>query len=139
MSMVPNKDYLDGYNDCVKETDRYHVDVMHLFVRVVEAHCDKESLTRSGLKDEVADYLLDGYRCLVEKHSGEHRVSGHVEAEAKTRVEELEDMLKRVLHAHKRFQSQHEREEMVLRMQAQTLLGEPLADYVHIPVVRDDD
>ena len=59
MSMVPNHHYLDGYNDCVEETERHSADVLRLFAKVLDAHCTAESLTESGLRNEVGEYLLN--------------------------------------------------------------------------------
>lgn len=125
MSMVPNQQYLHGYNDCVKETEGYNRDVIELFVAVLKAHCPPEALEESGLKAKVVDFLLEESHDILSRYN-DTRVSGA--PINLTREDRLELMLRRVLHAQK--PKVNTSEERVLRKEAHTLLGDPLADYI---------
>lgn len=75
MSMVPNKSYLEGYNQCVEDADRYSDEVKDLLLKVLKTHCPVDCLEHAGLLEEVQDFLLEETRSQLDKRDGSHRVS----------------------------------------------------------------
>ena len=66
MSMVPNRSYLEGYNDCVEETTAYCERLEDMLRRVLDAQTPKvdtpeERVLRAQafelLGDPLADYI----------------------------------------------------------------------------------
>jgi len=79
MSMVPNKSYLEGYNDCVEEMTRYDSEISQLLKDVLQVgwtgrnHPDNDALI-VNLKARVTDFLLAEAK---RETNGDHRMSGH--------------------------------------------------------------
>lgn len=60
MSMVPNKSYLEGYNQCVEDTDEYRDEVRDLLMKVLETHYPRDPKSQpAALHNEVIDFLLE--------------------------------------------------------------------------------
>ena len=66
MSMVPNQQYLHGYNDCVEEADRHNRKMVQLLIRVLAEHVTIKDLA-PDLKSELVELVGDEYRAIVDK------------------------------------------------------------------------
>lgn len=80
MSMVPNKDYLHGYNQCVEDTEEYRDEVRDLLIKVLETHYPRDPKSQpAALHDEVIAFLLEDAKAAHEnsKLGSMLRVSGY--------------------------------------------------------------